>query len=255
MTELSTDVAPDPHQPPIYCEIDPGVELRRRGYAVVPGVRIRLSPKLRDSFRRFAATWDRLQPDSYVLTSQVRSAYRLRRYGHYLVPSSGTDIQVLGNRDYYQQKSANPLFGGIRRQFAGLTRDAQRNPFLLALLRHATTQITTAADAPEPSWLVDVHQIRILGTADQPGAPAPEGPHQDGLEFISVHLIARDNAAGGRTSLYRGAEQLVTAELTRPLDSVFVNDTQLSHYTEPITPAAGGTAVRDALLLGFRTAS
>ncbi|WP_410665982.1 2OG-Fe dioxygenase family protein [Amycolatopsis sp. lyj-84] len=254
MSELGTDVASDPHQPSITCELDPGIELRQRGYAVVPSTRIRLSPELRDGFPRFAASWDCLQPDRYLLTDEIHAAYRLRRYGHYLVPPSGTDIRALGNRDYYQQKSTNPLFGGVRRQFAGLTRETQKDPFLLALLRHATTQIAIASNTTARSWLVDVHQIRILGTADQPGAPAPEGPHQDGLEFISVHLIARHNAAGGRTSLHRGAEQLANAQLTQPLDSVYVNDAALLHYTEPITPAAGGTAVRDALLLGFRTA-
>ena len=53
----------------------------------------------------------------------------------------------------------------------------------------------------EQSWHVDVHQIRIIATANEEGEPTPEGIHHDENDFICMHLANRQNIVGGATTI------------------------------------------------------
>ena len=101
-----------------------------------------------------------------------------------------------------------------------------------------------------------VHMVRIIGTPYAAGQPSPEGVHQDGFDFVSIHLIGRENAVGGETHV-RSADgrEIVTATLEQSLDSLYINDRTLYHTTSAVSPVEGNEAHRDVLLISYEKAT
>lgn len=195
-------------------------------------------------------TWERLEPDKYLADG---GGYRWRGYGKYTIGRSGSIVDFSTPESYFQQKLVNSFAGGVHRSFAPLEATVAKNDFLQALILHSGWQFSAVTGHASTEWAVDVHQVRIVGTATRAGLPAPEGIHRDGLDFLSVHLVNRMNTRGGSTVVYTpDGVPLARLELASPLDSFYADDSRVLHYTEPIVPAGNGQAVRDALLLGFR---
>jgi hypothetical protein len=87
-------------------------------------------------------------------------------------------------------------------------------------------------------WEVRMHQMRIVATAHLPGLPTPEGIHQDGTDFQTLHLLRRDNIAGGDTTIY-GLDRapLFDCTLRDVLDTLILEDPRVMHGVTPVTSA------------------
>jgi hypothetical protein len=103
------------------------------------------------------------------------------------------------------------------------------------------------------TWEVRVHQIRIVASIDEPGLPAPEGIHQDGTDFLTLHLVRRHNVVGGISTLYDLERRtLQSYTLRNPLDSLIIDDSRIMHGVTPVYPVAGCTeGTRDILGIDF----
>jgi hypothetical protein len=99
-----------------------------------------------------------------------------------------------------------------------------------------------------------VHQFRIEAQASERGLPTPEGLHRDGVDWVLVLLIARENIAEGVTTIYNLNKQSIGSfTLTLPLDAAFVDDGRVYHgvtAVEPLDPTKA--AYRDVLVVTFR---
>ncbi len=98
-----------------------------------------------------------------------------------------------------------------------------------------------------------MHQIRVLATTQEIGEPSPEGIHQDGTDFLTLHLVRRENIAGGASTIYDLEKRPIFDFVFRePLDSVILEDPRILHGVTSVEPADQRSAgVRDILGIDF----
>ena len=113
--------------------------------------------------------------------------------------------------------------------------------------------LTPAATRPR-AWHVELHQFRIEAQPGQAGLPTPEGMHRDGVDWVLVLLVRRENVASGETSIHDLLRRpLGSFTLTEPLDAALVDDSRVYHGVTPVTPQdPARPAYRDVLVVTFR---
>ncbi|MGH7114185.1 MAG: 2OG-Fe dioxygenase family protein [Stellaceae bacterium] len=199
----------------------------------------------------FAASWNDLGVDTYMADG---GRYRRRRFAAFRASQAG--ITRKPHQPHYQSQDYNPLNGGIERWFEPVTEAIADHPALTAILRASHElfdRLTLAAVRPE-AWHVELHQFRIEAHPGQAGRPTPEGMHRDGVDWVLVLMVRRENIASGETTIYDLARRPLGAfTLTQPLDSALVDDSRVFHgvtAVEPLDPLL--PAYRDVLVATFR---
>ena len=232
--------------------IMPERSLARRGYEFI------LAHPMRDALAAegslsdwpaFSASWDNLEIDRYLEES---GRCRKRRFAVYAARSDG-EVERQAHQPHFQHREYNPLFGGLERWFEPIAEDIGAGPTMRAVLRYSLR--TFGELAPSVTrWRVEVHQFRIEARADMPGRPTPEGVHRDGVDFVLVMLIHRDNIVSGVTTVYDLAgSPLGTFTLTDPFDAALVDDNRVAHGVTPVTPLdLARPGCRDVLVVTFK---
>ncbi len=125
------------------------------------------------------------------------------------------------HQPHYQSRDYNALNGGIERWFEPVTDAVAGHPALNAILRTSHElfdRMTPPAFRPE-AWHVELHQFRIEARVGQEGHPTPEGMHRDGVDWVLVLMVKRENIASGKTTIYDLAKHpLGSFTLTQPLE-------------------------------------
>jgi len=228
-------------------------ELTSDGFARVPASRFKqwLSNADWQDWPRFAASWSDLGVDTYMADG---GRYRRRRFQAYAV--SAQHIHCKPPQPHYQSRDYNALNGGIERWFQPFVDYIAEHPLLITILRDCErlfTSLTRAESRPE-QWHVECHQFRIEAQPGAHGKPTPEGLHRDGVDWVLVLLIARENIAEGVTTIYDERQQpLGTFTLVEPCDAAFVDDVRAYHGVTPVRPLKPAQpAYRDVLVVTFR---
>ena len=208
------------------------------------------SAGLRD-WRAFAASWDDLGVDAYMADG---GRYRRRRFAAFRAGPGG--IIRKPHQPHYQSRDYNALNGGIERWFEPVTDAVARHPALTAILgvsRALFVRMTPAELRPE-AWHVEIHQFRIETRPGEAGRPTPEGMHRDGVDWVLVLMVRRENVASGETTIYDLVRRpLGSFTLTLPLDAAWVDDSRVYHGVTPVTPIdPARPAYRDVLVVTFR---
>ena len=200
-------------------------------------------------WRRFAASWNQLGVDTYMADG---GRYRRRRFSAFAV--SANAITLKPHQPHYQSRDYNRLNGGIERWFDAITTEIAEHPTLHACLRACHSIFESLTDRAPPVWHVEAHQFRIEARQDQRGQPTPEGLHRDGVDWVLVMLVARENIAEGVTTIHDlNRQQLGSFTLTSPLDAAFVDDGRVYHGVTEVEPIdAEKPAYRDVLVVTFR---
>ncbi len=229
--------------------------LRAEGFAFAPAevTRELVGEAALADWAGFAASWDDLGPDLYMADG---GRYRRRRHAVFAADASGFVRRA--DQPHYQSRDFNPLNGGIARWFAPMTEGAASHPALLGVME-AARGVFAAAAAPEPLPAVqhvELHQFRIEAKADVVGQPTPEGAHRDGVDWVLVLLIARENVSSGETTILAADRApLGSFTLTAPLDAAFVDDWRVYHGVTGVVPVdPSRPAWRDVLVVTFRHA-
>ncbi|MBQ0958998.1 2OG-Fe dioxygenase family protein [Ideonella sp. 4Y11] len=190
--------------------------------------------------------WDRLPPDRYLKDG---GRYRYRRHGCFIV--DGEQVTLAPHRPHWQPVEYNALHGGIERHF---------EPIEPALLAHPLWNRWLVAMAARASalkgaqrWFVEAHPFRI-DTTDGIGRPTPEGAHRDGVDLVTVTLVARQGIKGAETRVFAAqGRQGQRFTLSQPWSTLLLDDERVIHESTPIQPAEpGGHGHRDTLVLTFR---
>src|SRR5262245_60723349 len=200
-------------------------------------------------WQTFAASWNDLALDTYMADG---GRYRRRRHATYLIAPDGA-ITRQPHRPHYQSLDYNRLHGGIARWFEPITPELGSGPSMHTILSFCTALFGGLASAVK-NWDVEVHQFRIEARADEQGRPTPEGVHHDGVDYVLVLLIARQNIVSGTTTIHDGSgRQVGSFTLTEPLDAALVEDARVSHGVTPVEPIdPSSPAYRDVLVVTFR---
>jgi hypothetical protein len=221
-----------------------------RGFAWVPHEAWSVGPGVDAHWRRLVRDWDHLELDRYMKSGDT---FRLRRYGRYYWSPTTDALLALPHQRFFQPSTENPYAGGIDRAFAPLLPHTVDSPFLAALVRCTFGCLPLSEERRASTWEVRIHQIRIVATAGKPADPAPEGIHQDGTDFLTLHLVRRWNVVGGKSTIYDLDRKPIRSYTMRtPLDSFIVEDPRVLHGVTPVHSADGrAEGIRDLLGVDF----
>ena len=222
------------------------------GYAFVRAADMRaaLAAESLADWPAFAESWNDLDVDTYLAE---RSRYRRRRFAVYRASSNGA-IERQPHQPHYQHAEYNRLFGGVERWFSPIDATVGSGPTMTRIIGFCARLFGSLA--PAPSWRVEVHQFRIEARSDLPGEPTPEGVHRDGVDFVLVLLVNRENIVSGTTTVYDAdARPLGSFTLTEPLDAALVDDRRVAHGVTPVAPLdRSRPGHRDVLVVTFLNA-
>ncbi len=190
--------------------------------------------------------WDRLPPDAYLLDG---GKYRQRRHGVYIV--DGDQVVAAPPRPHWQPIDYNALHGGIERHFEPIEAALEADPLWRRLLVALAARASALKGARR--WFVEAHAFRI-DTANGIGRPTPEGAHRDGVDLVTVTLVARRGIKGGESRVFQAqASAGLRFTMSQPWTTVLLDDARVIHETTPIQSSkAGAAGCRDTLVLTFR---
>jgi hypothetical protein len=212
------------------------------GYRFLSGPEMLATAGVTADFASFAAQWGELPADPYLTDGQP---FRFRRHAQVSYDTTA-GVTILPPAGYLQAAANNPLFGGVRRQFAPIEWTPAAMRLLTSLVHASVVRVLQLTGR----YLINLHQVRILGGPHHAGTPVPEGRHRDGFDFISIHLIGRVADGGGETTLVSDDGRTTSMTLAEPMDSVYVDDRRFTHDTTPIV-GHGREIRRDVLLMSF----
>jgi len=225
------------------------------GYVALPGEEARrrfdvlgtaLSPVGWDVF---AASWDSLRPDTHMADG---GRYRLRRHA-ILAARPGAPAIRAPHGPHFQAVRHNALNGGIDRWFEPVTPEVGEGAPMRALIESARGVFDRLS--PDTAWRIEVHQFRIEARPDEAGKPTPEGMHADGVDYVMVMMIGRENVEGGVTGIEIDGEERASFTLSHPLDAVLLDDRRVKHGVTPIRPIdPSRSGHRDVLVVTFARA-
>jgi hypothetical protein len=217
---------------------------RDRSFVFVPGSSLLAIRGIGNQFANFAQKWSDLPVDRYFTGPKP---YRFRRHAQLDFNADTGELKVRPVGGYFQPVEYNPLFGGITRYFAPIEWATQTETVLTSLIRLAAGTVFGLAGW----WVVNVHFVRITSDLGASAPPAPEGPHRDGYDFITLHLVGRNNDTGGETMILDQADrELWSLTLDAPLDTLYMDDRRFRHYVTPIG-SVGRQCHRDMILMSY----
>ncbi|HET6238220.1 MAG TPA: 2OG-Fe dioxygenase family protein [Acetobacteraceae bacterium] len=199
----------------------------------------------------FAASWDALDLDTYMADG---GRYRRRRHAVFAATADGA-IRRQAHQAHYQTLDYNTLNGGIARWFSPITDVIGDGPSMTTILRFCHRLFGGLAPAVR-AWHIETHQFRIEARPGEVGQPTPEGLHRDGVDYVLVLLIGRQNIASGTTTIHDLEKRLLGSFiLTHPFDAALVDDARVYHGVTPVQPLNPTLpAHRDVLVVTFRGA-
>lgn len=236
--------------------IDVGKSVAAAGYALLTPADIQSKLDLAiarlDDMR---SSWSHLPRDSYLRDG---GKYRHRRHSCFTYDTaagtargdaaSGILAQV-PHRAHWQPTDYNALHGGMERWFEPIDPAVTSAAIWEQLLRSLGALF--AGIRPVQRWYIEAHQFRI-DTAAGIGRPTPEGAHRDGVDYVAVILIDRNNVRGGETRVFEARGNAgVRFTMTDPWTTLLLDDARVIHETTPIQPE-GADGVRDTLVLTYR---
>ncbi|KLK90555.1 hypothetical protein AA309_25000 [Microvirga vignae] len=197
----------------------------------------------------FADHWNHLFRDEYMRDG---GTYRYRRYSAFEFDAADGSFRLLPHEPYEQSKSVNKLNGGFPRHFEPLELTFVEHPTLEKILTNFGRIFSSTTG--HRHWNVKLHPYRIIAREGVSGEPAPEGLHQDGVDFIVSYMIGRVNVIGGLSTVTDVRKQPIgEVEMDRPNDFFVCNDRNTYHdvssvvIKEPKKPFA----YRDVLVIAF----
>jgi hypothetical protein len=228
--------------------------LHAQGFAQVEAATMRAltQPAGLTDWQGFAASWDDLGLDRFMADG---GRYRRRRFAAFAIGGDGA-IRRKAHQPHYQSRDYNALNGGIARWFEPVTEAIGAHPATTAILRTCDALFTglTPPDLRPERWHVELHQFRIEARPDVEGQPTPEGLHRDGVDWVLVLLVRRENVERGETNITDLQRALVSSfTLTEPMDAALVDDSRVFHGVTAIRPIdPTRPAFRDVLVVTFR---
>lgn len=227
--------------------------LARQGFTFVPAASMRgllgISTPGPD-WEAFAASWNELPWDEYLAHF---GRYRRRRHAVFYASRGGKVEPAPRHEPHFQSRAYNPLQGGIERWFEPIAAQVGSGNAMRSILRFCRGLFDALAPAVT-RWRIEAHQFRIEAGAALPGQPTPEGMHRDGVDYVLVLLIARQNIASGTTTIHAlDHRELGSFTLTAPFDAALVDDARVFHgvtavqAVDPTLPA-----YRDVLVVTFK---
>ena len=225
-------------------------QVRDDGFSFVPGSQLRaLLPVAPADWNAFAASWGDLPLDTHLPDGH---RYRRRRHATLSARAGESIARLERHQPHYQGLEYNKLVGGIERWFEPIDPRLLEGPTFRGVLAFCLGFFGTLR--PDTAWHIECHQFRIEARADAEGLPTPEGIHRDGVDYVLVMLVGRENIASGTTTVHLpDGTTLGSFTLTLPCDSALVDDNRVMHGVTAVHPVdATRPAYRDVLVVTLK---
>lgn len=229
-----------------------GLKLAGDGFAFLPGDALdRMLPAeaiATDAWDALAQSWNGMPLDTYMADG---GRYRRRRFGVFSAASNEV-IRREAHQPHFQTRDYNTLNGGIQRWFEPIPDEVSSGVTFQALL--GFTRSLFEERTGSVAWHIEAHQFRIETGPDGNGMPTPEGMHRDGVDFVLVLMIRRENIEQGTTTIHDlQGNELGSFTLTDKRDAALVDDRRVFHGVTPVVPIdPSRPAFRDVLVLTYR---
>jgi hypothetical protein len=226
-------------------------QLQRDGFAFLTAdvMRHLLQAGALTDWTAFVDSWNDLAPDTYLA---ARGRHRRRRHATFAADAQG-EVQRQPHRPHYQSLNYNALQGDIQRWFEPVSPTMGDGSSLRCILDFCRRSFSALAPSTR-HWHIEVHQFRIEALPGEPGEPTPEGVHRDGVDYVLVLLIDRENIESGTTTIHAHDGHLLGSfTLTHAFDAALVDDARVFHGVTAVTPLDPGRPVhRDVLVVTFK---
>lgn len=146
----------------------------------------------RSKTKEFCKSWSNLSTDTFMADG---GKYRQRRHTTFSATRADGPIQQEAAQPHFQSSRSNPVNGGVERNFQPVEDHVAKSETLHNVLPFGSQVFGTIS--PLYDWEIEVHQFRIIAEV-QGGNSTPEGVHQDGVDFVLVLLIERNNIIMGK---------------------------------------------------------
>jgi hypothetical protein len=188
--------------------------------------------------------WEDLPPDNFLKDG---GRYRRRRHSCFIVNKQA--LTQVAHRAHYQPLQYNALHGGMLRMFEPVSDHTLTQPIWPKLLLAVANECSRIKG--EQPWYIEAHQFRI-DTSHGIGRPTPEGAHRDGVDFVAILFVARENISGGESRIFEfNGRHGQRFTLSEPWTLLLLDDQRVIHESTPIQPTAPG-GHRDTLVLTVR---
>lgn len=188
-------------------------------------------------------SFSRLKADPFLKGAWC---FRYRAFAQGVCFNNGY-IKWSKDNTFFQEKDINCYAGGIERRFEAAE----------PILREYTQQVMNCQVYKRlrgsDNFKIGVHQIRITCSENNLGLPVPEGFHQDGMDYVSIHCIDQNNAVGGVSLLRQGTldGRCVFERNLEKCTGLIFNDREYFHYSTPIYPKEKRLGYRDIIVMTF----
>lgn len=225
----------------------------KQGYSFLPGRKTRaLLPAggAEDAaWQEFANSWNRLGLDQYMRDG---GRYRRRRHAVYSALGTSGYAHREPEQPHYQSLDYNHLNGGIARHFLPVEDVFANSPVFQGILGICCK--TFGRLRPTAHWHIEVHQFRIEANNLSSAQPTPEGVHRDGVHYILMLMVRRQNIINGEADIFSPeGTRLGRFLLADAWDAAIVDDERVRHGVTPIVQLdTAQPGLRDVLVITFR---
>jgi hypothetical protein len=221
--------------------------LAGQGYVLLSAARLAAATGVDvQALAALTPAWERLPADRYLRDG---GHYRSRRHSCYVQEFAPPGLGAVAHRAHWQPTTYNALHGGLERWFEPIQPEIATQEVWRALLSALGELFAQVRRVDR--WYIEAHQFRI-DTAGGIGRPTPEGAHRDGVDFVAVILVARQDVRGGETRVFESDGPAGTRfTMHEPWSALLMDDSRVIHETTPIQPE-GASGHRDTLVLTYR---
>lgn len=182
--------------------------------------------------------------ENLPLDNHCGGNFRYRRFSQYRIhfDKNHWQLNLLPYRPFIQSSKYNKFVGGVTRHYQPLEID----PSLQVDAGAKAIPLDTNID-----WQINVHQYRIIASPNLPGICVPEGPHQDGHEYVMIAVFQRHQIVGAELSLLPlGGGNPFYRTTIQEGQAILLKDEDMFHDASDIE-AIGSKGYRDIWVVVF----
>ena len=197
----------------------------------------------------FARSWNSLITDQYMADG---GSYRKSRHATLSALPYSKIWQREAHQPHYQTLHYNSLNGGIARHYEPILATTMDNVSFTSVIALGCEIFGRLS--PSNAWHIEAHQFRIEAHAKKKSEPTPEGIHRDGVNFVIILMINRDNIDGGNTCIYDlNKNKINEFTMKSPLSMALFDDQNIFHGITSVKQLNPNEhASRDVLVVTFK---
>ena len=243
----------------IFCSEDdiPNI-ISDRGFLFISSNQFTWNLELYNAANVLSKQWDSLDFDEYLKEDGEKLGetwdFRYRKIANFNYDYDIRKLEFIENGEFKQYRDYTKGVERSKRVFTLINQDTKQNLFFRMLIKFDLDNLVEPKELLCSKWKITVHFFRVTAKINHPGLPSPEGIHQDEHDYMAMHLIKRKNVENGVSKIYKTKnENTLLEEFTMDtfMDTLYIWDKQVYHYTSEITTEKDEGGYRDIMVIDY----